>query len=71
MMNGTKKSDTAIVAMKPTNNAGQPAAEPVEPRAGTERNAGEQSTHRTQGPDSCDPGARSRTESSSAKNEEK
>ena len=51
MMNGTKKSDTAIVAMKPTNNAGQPAAEPVEPRAGTERNAGEQSTHRTQGPE--------------------
>ncbi len=49
MMNGTKKSDTAIVAMKPMNNAGQPAAEPVEPRAGTERNAGEQSTHRTQG----------------------
>ena len=47
MMNGTKKSDTAIVAMKPTNNAGQPAAEPVEPRAGTERNADEQSTHRT------------------------
>jgi RNA-directed DNA polymerase len=41
---------TAIVAVKPTNNAGQPAAEPVEPRAGgTKRNAGEQSTHRTQG----------------------
>jgi hypothetical protein len=36
-------------AVKPTNNAGQPAAEPVEPRAGTKRNAGEQSTHRTQG----------------------
>jgi len=43
------KSDSAIVAVKPTNNAGQPAAEPVEPRAGTKRNAGEQSTHRTQG----------------------
>jgi hypothetical protein len=42
-------SDSAIVAVKPTNNAGQPAAEPVEPRAGTKRNAGEQSTHRTQG----------------------
>src|SRR5258705_2029005 len=43
------KSDSAIVAVKPTNNAGEPAAEPVEPRAGTKRNAGEQSTHRTQG----------------------
>ena len=48
MMNGTKKSDTAIVAMKPMNNAGQPAAEPVEPRAGTKGNAGQQSTHRAQ-----------------------
>jgi hypothetical protein len=68
MMNGTMKSDAAIVAMKPTNNAGQPAAEPVEPRAGTERRA--KHTPDT-GPDSCDPGARSRTESSSAKDEEK
>ena len=43
------KSAPAVVAVKPTNNAGQPAAEPAEPRAGTKRNAGEQSTHRTQG----------------------
>src|SRR5229473_6784248 len=45
MMNGPEKSDPAIVAMKPTNKAGQPAAErsaaepnaaePVERRAGT------------------------------------
>ena len=49
MMHDRGKSDSAIVAAKPTNNAGQPAAEPVEPRAGTKRNAGEQSTHRTQG----------------------
>jgi hypothetical protein len=49
MMHDRGKSDSAIVAVKPTNNAGQPAAEPAEPRAGTERNAGEQSTHRTQG----------------------
>jgi hypothetical protein len=49
MMHDRGKSDSAIVAVKPTNNAGQPAAEPVEPRAGTKRNAGEQSTHRTQG----------------------
>ena len=48
MMRDHGKSDSAIVAVKPTNNAGQPAAEPVEPRAGTKRNAGEQSTHRTQ-----------------------
>ena len=49
MMHDRGKSDSAIVAAKPTNNAGQPAAEPVEPRAGTKRNAGEQSTHRTLG----------------------
>src|SRR5712675_1805224 len=49
MMHDRGKSDSAIVAVKPTNNAGQPVAEPVEPRAGTKRNAGEQSTHRTQG----------------------
>ena len=34
MMNGREKSDPAIVAMKPTNKAGQPVAEPVERRAG-------------------------------------
>jgi len=32
-MNGHGKSDSAIVAAKPTNKAGQPAAEPVERRA--------------------------------------
>src|SRR5665811_455950 len=31
-----EKSDPAIVAVKPTNKAGQPAAELVEPRAGAE-----------------------------------
>ena len=49
MMHDRGKSDSAVVAVKPTNNAGQPAAEPVEPRAETKRNAGEQSTHRTLG----------------------
>ena len=49
MMHEREKSDTAVVAVKPTNKAGATAAESVEPRAGTERNAGEQSTHRTQG----------------------
>src|SRR5215813_5767858 len=48
MMHDREKSHSAIVAAKPTNKAGSmPAAEPVEPRAGTKRNAGEQSTHRT------------------------
>ena len=48
MMHDRGKSDSAIVAVKPTNNAGQPAAEPVEPRAGTKGNADQQSTRRAQ-----------------------
>jgi hypothetical protein len=48
MMHGHEKSDPAIVAKKPSNNAGQPAAERVERRAGTEGNAGQQSTRRAQ-----------------------
>jgi RNA-directed DNA polymerase len=48
MMNGREKSDSAIVAMKPTNKAGRPAAEPVEPRAGTEGNVSQHSTCRAQ-----------------------
>ena len=36
MMYDHEKSDPAIVAVKPTNKAGQPAAELVEPRAGAE-----------------------------------
>jgi len=47
MMHDREKSHSAIVAVKPTNKAGLPVAEPAEPRAGTKRNAGEQSTHRT------------------------
>ena len=35
MMNGPEKSDSAIVAMKPANKAGAPAAEWAERRAGT------------------------------------
>jgi hypothetical protein len=34
MMYDHEKSDSAIVAVKPTNKAGQPAAELAEPRAG-------------------------------------
>src|SRR5215472_3461562 len=48
-MTGREKSDSAIVAMNPTNKAGQLAAESVEPRAGTKGNADQQSTLRTQG----------------------
>jgi len=48
MMHGHEKSDLAIVAAKPTNKAEQSAAEPVERRAGTKGNAGQQSTYWTQ-----------------------
>nr|WP_079572949.1 group II intron reverse transcriptase/maturase [Bradyrhizobium erythrophlei] len=48
-MHGREKSDSAIVAVKPTNKAVPTAAEPVEPRAGAKGNARRQSTHRTQG----------------------
>src|SRR6202166_2958615 len=49
MMHGREKSDSAIVAVKPTNKAVPTAAEPAEPRAGAKGNAHRQSTHRTQG----------------------
>jgi RNA-directed DNA polymerase len=59
MMHGHEKSDSAIVAVKPTNKALHSAAEqstaelfaaePVEPRVETKRNAGQQSTCGTQG----------------------
>ena len=49
MMYGRGKSDSAIVAVKPTNKAERSAAEPAEPRAETEGNAGQQSTGRMQG----------------------
>src|SRR6202022_478710 len=52
MMHGREKSDPAIVAKKPANNAGQPAAERGERRAGTEGNAGQQSTRRARNRDS-------------------
>src|SRR3970282_992946 len=48
MTNGRETSDPAIVAMKPTNAAGRPTAEPVERRAGTEGNADQHSTRRAQ-----------------------
>jgi RNA-directed DNA polymerase len=48
MMHGRGKSDSAIVAAKPTNKTGQPVAESVERRAGAEGNVDQQSTPRTQ-----------------------
>src|SRR2546427_4681976 len=48
MMNGRGKSDSAIVAGKPTNKAGQLAAESVEPSAEAKGNASQQSTRRAQ-----------------------
>ena len=48
MVHGRGKSDSAIVAAKPTNKTGQPVAESVERRAGAEGNVDQQSTPRTQ-----------------------
>ena len=48
MMHEPEKSDSAIVATKPANHAGQLVAEPVERRAGTGRNTSQQSTCRAQ-----------------------
>ena len=56
MMNGREKSGPAVVAMKPANKVGQPAAELVEPRAGAEGNAGQERTLRTQGRDGAPQG---------------
>ena len=48
MMHGHEKSDSAIVAVKPTNKAERSAAESVERRAETKGNVDQQSTRRTQ-----------------------
>jgi RNA-directed DNA polymerase len=48
MMHGHEKSDSAVVAMKPPNKTGQPAAETVERRAEAKENASQQRTCRTQ-----------------------
>src|SRR6201997_4733724 len=48
MMHGRGKSDSAIVAAKPANNAERSTAEPVEPRTEAKGNAGQQSTRRAQ-----------------------
>ena len=52
MMHGDGKSDRAIVAANPANNAEQSAAESGEPRAWTEGNASQHNTHWTQSQES-------------------
>jgi RNA-directed DNA polymerase len=47
-MHDPEKSDSGIVATKPTNKDVRSVAEPVEPRPGTKGNADQQSTHRAQ-----------------------
>ena len=63
MMHGREKSDSAIVAGKPTNKAVLTAAEPVERRAGAEGNASQQSTDRAQNRANRVTGAGARTAS--------
>ena len=48
MTHKPEKSDSVVVAVKPTNKAERSAAEPVEPRTATKGNAGQQSTRRAQ-----------------------
>ena len=58
MMHGPEKSDSAVVATKPANKAGiMPAAERVEPRAGTKGNMERPRTRRTQSRGSVSQGA--------------
>ena len=52
MTHGGEKSDSAVVAGKSPNKAGQPDAEVMEPRAGAKENAAQRDTRRTQGRES-------------------
>jgi RNA-directed DNA polymerase len=47
-MNDHEKSDSVILAVKPTNKAGEPVAEPAERRTETKGNANQQSPNRVQ-----------------------
>src|SRR6267142_735120 len=47
-MHGPEKSDSVVVAGKPTNKAERSVAGPGEPRTGTKGNADQQSTRRAQ-----------------------
>jgi RNA-directed DNA polymerase len=69
VMHEPEKSDSVVVAGKPTNKAEQSAAEPVEPRTETKGNAGQQSTHRAQDRASVSQAPGTRTASRKAKEE--
>ena len=56
MMHGGGKSDEAIVAVKPVNQAAQAGREPVERRAEAKGNAGQTSTRQTQSRESVTQG---------------
>ena len=56
MMNGPEKSDSAVLAVKPANKAGKPAAEWLERRAGNKGNTGQPRMRRTQSRDSVSQG---------------
>ena len=45
-MNRNEESDPTVLAMKPTNKAGRPVAEPVERRVGTKGLGREERTNR-------------------------
>ena len=66
-MHGREKSDSGIVAGKPTNKAVSTAAEPVERRAEAKGNASQQSTRRTQSRVSVVTGAGAHTASRNEK----
>ena len=71
MMHGPEKSDSAIVATKPANKAGQPAAESVERRAGAKGNTGQQQHAPGTEPGKRVTGAGAHTASRKAKEKEK
>ena len=68
-MHDPEKSDPGIVATKPTNKAGGPVAESVEPRPGNQGERGSAKHAPDSEPGSRDPGAGPRTESRKAKEE--
>lgn len=57
MMHDAQKSDPAVLAGKAANKGGQPPAEPLEQRAGSERNPQSAGTYHTQGWVPVSPGA--------------
>ena len=71
MMHGREKSDPAIRAKKPANRAGQPAAEWVEQRAGTEGNTGQPHTRRAQHRESVPQGLERVRQAAKARKKEK